>query len=287
MPKHNTDFTPSLNSRITHIISFFLLLLLHGCYTVYSPERVALLKPNGSDIKWLQGQGFQMMGDSTIKIILAFERGTNGKCVFDVELINMSNQEILTLPQEFFYEYQMSDSSWAKGSVADDPETLILENDLRFASAEAAYKTENSRTSFYSMLYVTSDVVSSISNSLSAERTRETEKARQLQRIESEAAQSRLVAESALNETSFQNKRMVLENERERVRFTYLRKTTLRPSYSINGKIQLPFPDLHLQKVRVSFRMGEKKFSFPFSVEFFPKPDIKQRQKMSTPFTFY
>lgn len=223
-----------MNSRFSKTVLSLLLLpvgfFLTSCFT--SPAPVYRLKPLAEESRWHSGQEFVKSRSGDIEITAAFDRTVGGYLVFDVEIANLSGQQVLTAPENFYYLPMPGKNdtivSPGKYIYAINPEQKLLEIDKEIAQETANYASAVGTDAAISILELFSDAAA-----IGKTKTNEEIEREQREDIEREVSQTN-------TEISHQTHMNQLSDARENWEMLPIRKTTLDPDYFINGKIYFP-----------------------------------------------
>jgi len=166
-----------------------------------------------------------------IEVIIAFDEVYNGLISIDVEIVNNGSESIVVsseLFQGYFLDKNQKELKKNAYQHAIDPEDQILESDKYLSRENARYAQESGMKALSSLFELTSDIAS-----IGKEKT-DAEIEKEIQEDINEELQD-------INDDNYHaNVKSNLSNERNKWAFTALRKTTLPPDYSVNGKIYFP-----------------------------------------------
>jgi hypothetical protein len=158
-----------------------------------------------------------------------------GLLVFDVEVVNASNHELLVAPEAFHY-YPLStpqDSIRKKGTLlrfaARDPEREILEADKALARAHAKYANQ----SIALLFLATANVAANLAT---ADKVK-TEQQREERHLNNQGFWAGFAQLSYMNEAQHANQVTFLNNAKINWAGDPLRKTTLLPNESVRGRV--------------------------------------------------
>lgn len=206
--------------------------LLTHCFIL--PESIIKLKPGIEKTDWYKGKEIATIDNDSITIHISYDRNINQDYVFDVDVINNTQNPILIEPERF--SYIMKKGSIKLGDAlkpvhAKDPELVILDLQKSYSSHQSFVETQSM---FYSLGYFLQFV-----GQTKALLTNDQELSNQLEhqtyRLEQEQlindAQNRRISETLFASSNFWE-------------IIALRKTTLHPNDSISGKVFFPVNEL-------------------------------------------
>jgi hypothetical protein len=219
------------------LAAIVLLVLVAGC----EPASVYRVTSRDADAPWFRGQQLVTREADKVGLTVAFDRSWHGSLIFDVSVVNRSDSTFVVDPADFAFtlETRLSDDSVSSRSdvVAVDPEAVLARID-NAAEAEAA-SHETSVT--LNALSETADLAADVSggSSRTAEQAREDEHSDR----ERMAARHEEGEAHAANVTE-------LGRLREYWGSRALRRTTLGPGQTIEGKIAMPAGALKRARVK-------------------------------------
>lgn len=202
--------------------------LLTNCFVL--PESILKLKPDIEKTEWYKGKEIATIDNDSITIHISYDRNINQDYVFDVDVINNTQNPILIEPERF--SYIMKKGSIKLGEVlkpinAKDPELVILDLQKSYSLHQSNVETQSM---FYSLGYFLQFV-----GQTKALLTNDQELSNQLEhqtyRLEQEQlindVQNRRISETLFASSNFWE-------------IIALRKTTLHPNDNISGKVFFP-----------------------------------------------
>ncbi|HKK09443.1 MAG TPA: hypothetical protein VJ939_01340, partial [Bacteroidales bacterium] len=155
---------------------------------------------------------------------------TEDHLVFDVEVINESDKEILVSPEAFYYRCKNQyGTSLGQHGYAINPEEKLLQIDKQISAQNA----REANQAVLSVLTTTADAANMIA---SLDEDRETRN-----RAMENAAVNQFHREDMRRKTH--SRAVSLREKREYWSFNVLRKTTLNPGFYIGGKVYFPRND--------------------------------------------
>jgi len=238
--------------RLAPAVGIILLLVLSCAVT---PKTVYRLEPASDDTVWLQGQAYTHRSDGNIAVVASYDGSFRDGLIFDVEITNLTDMEMMIEPQySYYYPVSSLDQEISERPYfAIDPETEILETDISISRQEAAHKSAMRTDSTLLLLDLFVDIATIGTEKSDEERIEE-----DLEDIERE---ERIQRETQRHEYRHQS----LNELRAMWTFDALRKTTLGPSQTIQG--QLHFPAAYATDyIQLHVVAGEYSVSIPFSV---------------------
>ena len=228
-------------------------LLVISCAVM--PKAVYRLEPVSDDTIWLQGQAYTHRSDENIAVVTSYNGTFRDGLIFDVEITNLTDSDILVEPQYSYY-YPVSSPNQEiseRPFFAMDPESELLKTDMDISRQEAAHASAMRTESTLVLLDLFTDMAT-----IGTEKTDEERIAEELDDIERDA---RIQTETRHHEI----RHRTLNELRSMWTFDALRKTTLGPSQTVQG--QLHFPSMHAgEYIQLHVVAGEYSVSVPFSV---------------------
>jgi hypothetical protein len=206
--------------------------LLTSCVT---PKPVVRLHPEPDPGKWFFGNQYTRSVAEGVEVIAAFEGVQQGLLVFDVEVVNTSDQELLVAPERAYYHPlnnqfdTLSKRGFPLRFNAHDPETELLEVDKAVARAHAQYANQSIALLFLAAANVAANVAT-------ANQPR-TEQQQQVRQMNNQAVWDGIVGLSYLNQAQYVEKINFLNNAKINWAADPLRKTTLLPNESVRGRV--------------------------------------------------
>ena len=191
-----------------------------------APKSLIKLEPNQESTKWLYGQEFAKDSVAGIIYEVGFDKIAGTNYLFDFDITNRSNLEILVDPQDFYYQ-PLNDSLRPMVDEyfhASDPEKEILGIEKKISITEARRKNNIA----LSLIGLGADIASAAI------------------RANDDNPRNDYLRTDIFNAVQIGN--MVNEFEAEDLNTLHeswsqstIRKTTLEPGYSIKGKVFFPF----------------------------------------------
>ena len=223
-------------------------MLITSCH---SPVPISKLKANSTETIWNYGREYTVNESNNITTFVAFERSYDEFLIFNVEVVNNSETSVLISPEESYYipvynkhdnimfdgvyDWEMYKDSidhvvcWDYKLFSIDPEEKLLEIDMNISRGEAEQKNQATYNIIAASLDVAAGVAIAASDNTSDEDVDEWFDL---------AAERR--EERRIDEINLQNSIVSFKDNRNYWESRVLRKTTLIPNYSINGKVFFP-----------------------------------------------
>ncbi|KAA3614804.1 MAG: hypothetical protein D8M58_10125 [Calditrichaeota bacterium] len=237
------------------------------------PKPVYRLMPEAEKSAWLYGQEFIHLDNDSFDVALAYDKIWTNNFVFDIEIANKTDSIVLISPEDFYYKPVYSEEKLeknkkfmsifpAKPVEALDPELKILHMDLSQSAADASYSTRQGQLMGLSVLDLVFDIATIGKPTTEAEEAQE----------EIDDLERRL--DYAENELEHENRSRNIGRIKDQWRDEALRKTSLKPGYSISGKIYFPMK-YHKKGIRFTenllfcFPLGKSSFTQVFRREEF------------------
>lgn len=198
--------------------------LLTGCFSAHP---VAKMEPANSDFKWSHGQKLLEESSEGFTVSLAYNRSTSKYLIFDVEISNHSNRNVLVAPETFYYScHNQYGTALGQKYYALNPEEQLLRIDQMLSKNEAGQTSPAG----FSMLSASTEALALIASTGNAP-----------------MAQSGIASENVLNryhrndteERSTESHETLRQQRNYWARMT-LRKTSLKPGFYIGGKVYFP-----------------------------------------------
>lgn len=213
------------------------------------------LTPETDQTTWLFGKEYSKQSQNGLITAIAFEKYTYNHIVFDVSISNISSEDVLIAPENFYY--LTSDSSLSKPRIkifAIDPELQLIEAEKQSSKEEARYSKTTDLYLFSSFLGLLSDVSSAGKS--------KTEEEREAERLDDEEERQ----DREESEIWHKEKMHDLNELRSEWEVGALRKTTLKERFTIHGKVYFHRND-QTEWIQVNFPLGESCFQFGFHQE--------------------
>jgi hypothetical protein len=239
-------------SQYVIIPTIIVSLLLISC----SPAPVFRLAPEEENTTFYYGTEYVQSDKDDILVSLAYYRHTENMIVFDVEIVNYSEQSVRVAP-EYFYSTAYNgppthpDARAMIQMSAIDPEKMLIEIDKKQSREQASEKTNLA-------LYATGEVLS-----LAGELANIGNDTSYLDR--EEARRDRIERRALRADQRYQYEAMVHSIAAQRSRWEYntLRKTDLLPDQHIRGLVYVPGkPDARYFELVLPVGNTEHRFIF-------------------------
>lgn len=222
-----------------------------------APAPVLRLKPLFSETKWIYGKEFARSATDQVEIAVAFENMDVAAIIFDLEIINLSEQPIIVSPEKFYYLPlnwpQDTTGLHAPGKIsyAIDPEIRILDLDKEISRENASYATATGIDAVGSLLGLFVAIAT-----IGKEKTEEEIKEEEKRRCDEEVSRQE-------REIYHANSLANLKNEKVKWESTTLRRTTLEPDQSARGRIYFR-ANKRAKYLRLCFPIGEANLQIVF-----------------------
>ncbi len=193
-------------------------LLLAAC--TVPPKPVYRLDPTDENALWMSGNRYSQFDLDGVRIAAGFDGTWRNNYLIHLTIANESDQPVLVAPEEFFYRSNLPVAVTTVHAL--NPESQLLEMDLRHSEEDARYATEVATDATTSILDLMVDVATA------ADQDHE-------QYDWEEQAEQREYRESGheRNLRSINDIRGFWQRE-------VIRKTTLLPGYELDGYIVFP-----------------------------------------------
>lgn len=246
------------------------IILLTGC--TVAPKPVYRAQPDKGSGVWNNGQELAQTQDGGLEMVMVFDSFRCGLLVFNMEFQNNCTETLTVDPAAFFLaEVREMGEDDALPRYAQDPEKVLLQNDLARSRAVARRETQQNADSFFSFASLVADLATD--DSVLTEQQKQTH-LQQDQEIE--LMQIRELQEHRQTMQSLQKNEYLWQNQA-------LRKTTLQPGQSIGGEV-LFNPRGLAGKFDVSCPVGPRKMGVRYILKLYPtKPGNKPNKSETDP----
>lgn len=263
------------------VVAFWGLILLLFFQSCVTPAPVLRVKPSQSNVCYYQGKAYQNDYKDSINVVIAFDRREGQFLIFDVEVANLSyNQVALINPGTFAYDISLdtvfTPLRYYKRSVID-PEDELLRNEMNASQRIAQSKNSELTTSIVSGVAIagltTAAVVQTTSASSSNKSTSNDYSQNTANQVQAEVLleTAGLIAQSTIisAEQHRYQRQMVnvaLSNEHNGLA-RRLRITHLFPQKAVRGEIKvklLPYESVLKRRFRIGMPIEKAFFSFSF-----------------------
>lgn len=252
------------NFYLSLFVSAFLLV---GC----APKPIVRVNPSTTQGVWLWGQHFVFDTTSNIHVYIAFDREfSDNELAFSVEYVNESNEPFLVDPAQIeVVAYPFNSAKYeTKTYYAVDPEQQLLETDMAISRSQAQSKN----SAIIAALVLGAGVAQTVSD-VNRNASYEQQVVHQNMAVAgADLAQAAGIA-ADFNVMKLANNRQVWETQT-------LRKTTLPPNMSIQGRILIP-KDLKILNYQIIIPLLEKKATFMFEQKIY-KPNVDSATSRQT-----
>jgi hypothetical protein len=228
--------------------------------TACAPSPIYRLHPIADDTLWLHGQQVARRVESNLEARVSFARSEGDQLVFDMEITNLADGELLVSPEKFhcFALPTRKDSSdWRLQQIfAFDPEEELLQIDKAIAREKTSHATESAVDATVSLLAVVVYLATIGQSDTEAEIEERAE-------VCDEIAASRQESEK-----KYYNQMAHLQHERQDWEFDRLRKTTLQSGQTVGGKVYFAAPSHEQTRfLKLVLPFGEKNMEFLFELK--------------------
>lgn len=244
--------------------SIFLFLLISSAFFLTNcyvpPASIMQLTPEHINLEWFKGKQVSTLTNDSVTIQLSFDRTENNNYLFDVEIFNNSENNILVNPELFYFKtLESTNNKRDSASITNalDPEKAILELQKAYSLHQSNVETQNMFNVFGNLLLLASQTKAIITNDtyLEEEVNEHTQRMKEdelLDNVRNEKIERSLSSSKYLWET------------------LALRKTTLKKDQSINGKVFFPVDESAL-KIEFFFPLGNYELNINFVQEVYFK----------------
>lgn len=225
-------------------------LLIASC----APRPIVRVNPSTAGGVWLWGQHFVFDTTSNVHVYIAFDREfSNNELAFSVEYVNVSNEPFLVDPSQIQVIASPINSAkyQEKTYYAIDPEQQLLETDMAISRSEAQSKN----SAIVAAIVLGAGIAQTVSDENNNASYEKQALHQNMAVAGADLAQATSVA-ADFNVMRLSNSRQIWETQT-------LRKTTLPPNMSIQGRILIP-KDLNMMNYQIIIPLLEKKASFLF-----------------------
>lgn len=210
-----------------------------------SPAPISKLKPTDENsFFWQNGREVMSQYQDSVLVEVAFRNTYDGFFVFDVTIANESERQIIIDPRDFQYMPVMSNGDTLRYIPASDPESKILEKEMKISKLEAERKNQIRKAIVWGTLELVDDIVS------------EEDHDEYEDEIEYATYRNTEMTEIALSKLDVKEQKNYWENQA-------LRKTTVFPEYFISGKIHLKSLK-KAKKIILQFYLDGRIFEFDY-----------------------
>ena len=232
-------------------------LLLTNCSP--SQNSILNLKAQTENNEWYKGKEIATIDNDSVVIRISFDRIFNNDYLFDIDIINRSEQRILIEPEKF--SYIMTRGSIKKGETvaevsAQDPEKVIFELQKRQLIHQNNMETQAMVSSLGYFLQFAGQTKALVTGDVELS-----------QQIDHQA--KRMKEDELINDIQNKNISNSLDNTSYIWEMLALRKTTLYPNESISGKVFFPVNEL-AKTLEFTFPIGEESIKILFNQDVTP-----------------
>ncbi len=223
-----------------------MLSLLSACHTPYAVIRQ---QPTQSDAVWYQGKAFVSEENEQVQLVVAFEQQWDRNLIYELEIKNIGPDPLIVSPEHMYSMMSPGPDIISNELIhAVNPEEQLLALDAAL-SRERAYIANNR----------TASLIGTVANTVGAVTADTPEEA---QFYENEQIDQN--AWDANEEAAFQTNSTNLNDQKSLWQYDMLRRTTLQPGESIQGRIAIPSRKVSAYSI-LHFPYGETPIKIPFS----------------------
>ena len=241
---------PDTKKLLVTFFSIFIFFSILSCS--YSKLRV---KPLSKDSFWDSGKEYLYKSNEKLEIAICFEKTINNQIEFFVEITNLDTIPVLIDPSQFYYKYTLHkklsiDSTHSIHVMAKNPENEIDNIDKKIANENTAYETKqalNTACLFTGCL---------LSLTTISDKTEE--------EWEDEHETMESILDNMSQDTeSHTNTVAYLENQKSRLEFDTIRKTTLFQNQTISGLLKFPLKK-HAKGIKIILPVDNNIITFEY-----------------------
>lgn len=251
----------------TYLNLILLLAIGASISSCFSAKPIVILEANDIVGQWFFGQQIIRIEEEDIDLSVAYERESPFEITMNMRIINNTDDDVLVDPKAFYYNWYRNemDSLPAGRVYAENPELRLVQIDYDISANRAAQGNRAIFDLVATTAEITADVVS-VANDW------EEEKKEKLQVIkESRRGLSHVVAASqSLKSMSLNDQRKVWSRD-------VLRKTTLSPGQSLDGKVIFK-PSVRSKRCRFIFPVGHANIMIDFKQRLYKQ--VEQIEQM-------
>jgi hypothetical protein len=222
--------------KLPQIFLYFFIItntfLLTNCYV--PPESILKLEPQSDNNEWYKGKEIVTIDNDSLRLRISFDRTQNKDYLFDIDIENISQKNILVEPEKFSYKMKKGSIKYKdtlKSVYAKDPEKVILELQKANSIHQSNMETQ---AMIYSLGYFLQ-----FAGQTKALVTGDTELSERVYDQTRKTKENELIDDISNNRIS-----KSLDNSSYVWEILALRKTTLYPDESISGKVFFPVSEL-------------------------------------------
>jgi len=240
--------------KIYPLLVLLTVIFIAGCIRPYPLYN--LIPAENYNSRWLFGSEYVMISENDITTSVAYINSENDLLVFDMEVINTSNEDILVTPEIFYYNILVS-------KFEDDTlKVMAIDPEKRLMFINKALSRQNAAMS--------NQVISNVimeTTSLIGDVTDPDDKTLQEQQLDLQQDMEREV-KAFRAENRIRNQLNVLKNQQNYWSSEVLRRTTLKPGDAVRGKIFFP-AKRDIKKLQLVVKIEDHQFDLVFDQQKF------------------
>lgn len=239
--------------------------LLTNCYV--PPESILKLEPQNNSNDWFKGKEIVTLSNDSVRIRISFDRSQYKDYLFEIDIENISEKNILVEPEKFSYKMKKGNIKYGdtlKSVYAKDPEKVILELQKANSIHQSNMETQ---AMIYSLGYFLQ-----FAGQTKALVTGDTELSERVYDQTRRTKKNELIDDISNNRISES-----LNNSSYIWEILALRKTTLYPNESISGKVFFPTNDL-AKSLEFSFPVDQYELKLLYNQEIIPAKEKSNYQ---------
>ncbi len=229
-------------------LPLFIVLLTSSLFftSCYSPKPIVVLEAKNNVGDWFFGQQVIRMEENGVDLSVAYERESPYEITMNLRIVNRTDEEVLIDPDRYYYTWFSSEfDTIPKGLIrAENPEFRLMNLDYEITASDAAQANQE----IFDLVATTVEATATVAAVVKDRPDEEIESIQILSEarrgISSGVALSREIKYMSLNEQRRMWSREVL------------RKTTLPPNASIDGKVIFR-PSPTAKRCRFMFPIGQ------------------------------
>ncbi len=264
-----------MKSYLKLVTALPMLAVLSSCYT---PKAVIRVKPEETNTTWDKGKEYVSYKKGAYQVHSSFNGYNDRYLIFDVEIVNISGEDILVAPEEIklytgYWNNKSQQTEYSQAAInALDPELQLLNIDLAQSRAEANSKNSQVAATAFLVAAIPLSIAAAIADGNNSNYVEENVTNSELV----DAGVNLAIGASAVNGAVQEGKIISLNDDKYTWQESALRKTTLTAGYSIRGLVYFPIPSLSVRKIRLDVPVGEDKISIDYNIILYYPNDYPQ-----------
>jgi hypothetical protein len=230
-----------------------------------NPDVVMKLTPEHIDLDWFKGKQISTLNGDSVSILISFDRTLNNNYLFDVEVINNSDQKIIVSPELFSYKVIQK----IKNKALTDLSTFALDPEIKVLELQKSYSLHKSEVETQNMFYALGYFLQ-FANQTKALVTNDVELSNEV-----DETTKKMKEDELLDDVRNQRIQESLSSSSYFWEILALRKTTLRKNESISGKVFFPV-DVSAKTIDFCFTINKKELHISFNQEEFLSKRIRK-----------